>query len=50
MALDVKVTIDLAKAIGNIGFGYPLILEENASAEKAYKEYADINEVLAGGY
>lgn len=50
MALDVKVTIDLAKAIGNIGFGYPLILEENASAEKAYKEYSDINEVLAGGY
>lgn len=50
MALDVKVTIDLLKAVGKLGFGYPLILEENATAEKAYKEYSDINEVLAEGY
>lgn len=50
MALDVKVTIDMAKVIGKSGFGYPLILEENASAEKAYKEYTDINEVLDAGY
>lgn len=50
MALDVKVTIDMAKAVGNIGFGYPLILEENATVERDYAEYSDINDVLAGGY
>lgn len=50
MALDVKVTIDVAKVVGNIGFGYPLILEENATAEKAYVEYSNISEVLTGGY
>lgn len=50
MALDVKVKIDMAKTYGSLGFGYPLILEENATAGKAYKEYSSIDAVVTGGY
>ena len=42
MAYDVKVKIDLAKPIGKLGFGVPLILLENA--EKAV-EYAEVNSI-----
>lgn len=45
MALDVIVKINLQKAIGRLGFGYPLILVSNANTAKAYKEYSDLDEV-----
>lgn len=50
MALDVKVIIDMAKTYGALGFGYPLILVENAETAVAYKEFTDIAEVTNGGY
>lgn len=50
MAMDVKVIIDMAKTYGTLGFGYPLILVENASTAVAYKEFADITEVASSGY
>ena len=50
MALDVKVKIDMAKTYGSQGFGYPLILEENATTAKAYAEYSNIEAVVTGGY
>ncbi len=50
MALDVKVIIDMAKTYGTLGFGYPLILVENAETAVAYKEFTDISEVTSGGY
>lgn len=50
MALDVKVTIDMAKSYGTQGFGYPLILVENALTAKAYTVFSDISAVAAGGY
>ena len=50
MALDVKVKIDMAKTYGSQGFGYPLILEENATTAKAYAEYSNIESVVTGGY
>lgn len=50
MALDVKVIIDMAKTYGTLGFGYPLILVENAEEAVAYKEFADIAEVAKAGY
>jgi hypothetical protein len=50
MALDVKVVIDLAKTAGTLGFGYPLILEENATSAIAYAECSDINAVVKAGY
>lgn len=48
--LDVKVKIDLVKPIGTAGFGLPLILEENATAEKAYTECRTLADVEAAGY
>ena len=50
MAHDVKVIINMAKTYGSLGFGYPLILVENATTAKAYKEYYDITELTADGY
>ena len=50
MALDVKVTIDMAKATGSLGFGYPLILEENATTAIGYAECSDIDAVVKAGY
>lgn len=50
MALDVKVTIDMAKSLGTLGFGYPLILEENATTAIAYAECSDIDAVVKAGY
>ncbi len=29
MALDAKIIINMTKPVGNVGFGCPLILEEN---------------------
>lgn len=50
MALDVKVKIDLVKPLGKAGFGYPLILEENATTEKSYTECGSLEEVVAAGF
>lgn len=45
MASDVKIIIEMSKPIGNEGFGYPLILVEHATADKAYKTYASLEAV-----
>ena len=50
MALDVIVKIDLVKPVGQIGFGVPLILEENATTPVEYTECTDLAEVLAAGF
>ena len=50
MAHDVEVKIDLTKPIGKLGFGYPLILVENAEAEVAYTECANVAEVVDAGF
>ena len=50
MALDVKVKIDLIKPVGRVGFGIPLILEENATTAKSYTECKDLSEVVAAGF
>lgn len=47
---DVKVTINLVKPIGHVGFGCPLILEENATEAIAYAEYTDLVSVGEAGY
>jgi len=49
MAYDVKVNIDLAKPIGQLGFGVPLILLENAENEVAYTEVTGLDELLEAG-
>lgn len=49
MAYDVKVHIDLAKPIGTLGFGVPLILIENAAKEIPYKEVSNIDEAASAG-
>lgn len=50
MALDVKVKIDLLKPVGNLGFGYPLILETGAEKAVAYTECSNIDEVVTAGF
>lgn len=52
MALDVKVTIDLLKPIGSIGFGYPLILASNIGEGAAveYTECASLADVTTAGF
>lgn len=50
MALDVKVKIDLTKPVGKLGFGYPLILQEQATAGISYKEVSSIDEVVTAGF
>jgi len=48
MGLDVTVNISTTQPLGKVGFGVPLILEENASAEKAYRECSNLSEVSTG--
>ena len=50
MSRDVKITITTVKPIGKVGFGCPLILEENAQKEVAYKEVTSLEEILSAGY
>lgn len=50
MANDVKVYIDLTKPIGKVGFGMPLILQENAEVEVAYTEVSSISELVEAGF
>ena len=47
---DVKVIINLVKPIGSVGFGCPLILEENATTGIEYAEYSELAELLTAGY
>lgn len=50
MASDVKIIITMAKPIGNIGFGCPLLLVENAAKEIAYAKYSSLTAMVAAGY
>lgn len=50
MAQDVKIIINSVKPIGNVGFGCPLILEENATAGVAYVEVGNLEELATAGY
>ena len=50
MAYDVLVNIDLTKPIGKLGFGIPLILQENAEEAVEYTEVSNIAEVVAAGF
>lgn len=50
MALDVKIIITMIKPVGSVGFGCPLILEENASEEKAYVEVNGLEALVEKGY
>ena len=50
MASDVKIIISMAKPVGVIGFGCPLILEESASKEVAYAKYSSLSALVAAGY
>lgn len=49
MAYDVKVSIDLSKPIGKLGFGMPLILVENATEAVAYTECTSLSSVVEAG-
>ena len=49
MALDVKINITTAKPIGSVGFGCPLILEENATKAVEYKEITSLADLLKIG-
>lgn len=49
MAYDVKVSIDLAKPIGTVGFGIPLILIEKAAAAIPYTEVSNVAELKSAG-
>ena len=50
MASDVKINITLVKPIGSVGFGCPLILEENATAKKEYATYSSLSAIEKAGY
>lgn len=50
MALDVKVKIELSKAVGGIGFGIPLLLEAGAETVVGYTECYGIEDVVKAGY
>lgn len=49
MAYDVKVHIDLAKPIGQLGFGVPLILMEHAEADVEYTVVNNTDEMVEAG-
>ena len=50
MASDVKIVISMAKPIGLIGFGCPLILEENATKAIEYAKYSSLDTLTKAGY
>lgn len=50
MAYDVSVKIDLAKPLGKIGFGIPLLLVENATQAVEYTEISKVQEVVEVGF
>lgn len=50
MTTDVKINITAVKAVGSIGFGVPLILEEGASKEVAYTKVTGLSGLTTAGY
>lgn len=50
MVKDVKVTIDLVKPIGNLGFGFPLILAPNSASAVEYTVCTSIEDVKKAGF
>ena len=50
MAYDVKVSIDLAKPLGVLGFGIPLVLLENADSAVDYTEVSSLTDVKEAGF
>ena len=50
MGLDVVVNINTVQPLGKVGFGVPLILEENASTEKSYTVCSNLSEVITAGF
>ena len=50
MALDVKVKIELSKAVGTVGFGIPLLLESGAENAVAYTECFSMEDVVSAGF
>ena len=50
MALDVRVDIKSVRPINKAGFGIPLVLEGKATAEIAYKECSNLDEVVQAGF
>lgn len=50
MALDVKIIINTVKPVGSVGFGCPLILEENATKAIEYTEVNSLEKLVATGY
>ena len=50
MAYDVLVKIDLTNPIGNLGFGVPLILQENAEQAVPYTEVTNVSAVENAGF
>lgn len=51
MALDVKVSIELTKPIGNIGTWFPLLyVVDSGATSDAYGEYKDLASVKTAGY
>lgn len=50
MALDVKVKIELSKAVGNVGFGIPLLIESGATKAVDYTECSSLDEVATAGF
>lgn len=50
MAYDVKVHIDLAQPIGQLGFGVPLILVENADTPVEYTVVSNTDEMVKAGF
>lgn len=50
MALDVTVKIELSKAVGSAGFGYPLLIESGADSAVKYTECYSIEDVVKAGF
>lgn len=50
MALDVKIIINTTQPVGSVGFGCPLILEENATTGVSYKEISSLDALVKAGY
>jgi hypothetical protein len=48
--MAIKVNIDLTKPVGNVGFGIPLIMQENASKAVPYTLVSNTTDVLKAGF
>ena len=50
MALDVKVKIEVSKAVGSVGFGIPLLLESGATKAVSYTVCYSLDDVVSAGF